>query len=111
MCGDPFYNYDTKDGVKKETPKTLEFLTDCPKQGPLPPFNGCTKITGGDIVVRGCGYSGNEENKCGNDWKIALAGASSCIFCDDGDGCNRSNTINISMISVFVTTILAIMFK
>ena len=50
-------------------------------------------------------------------WKMEVGnwdpqdGDGSCVFCDGGDGCNRSNTINIPMMSVFLTTILAIMFK
>jgi len=110
-CADPMWN---EDEGGERTIKTEEFLTECPTDKE---YTHCRKIyqnvRGDERIIRSCGYiekfnSEGEKRECYN---TVLEEYNTYVCMCEGDGCNGSSTIQFSMFSVLMTTILAVVFK
>ena len=108
MCGDPFFNEDN--GVK--TPKTNDFLKECPADGN--DYTMCRKtyqnVRGDERIIRSCAFEEYRDQKdvC---YKTVLEEYNTYVCTCEGDGCNGSSTVGISMFSVLLATLLAAVFK
>jgi len=91
-CADPFYYEDSPD-----TPKTLEFLKDCPADTADKTYF-CRKIyqnVRGDVrIIRGCGY---EEDPKGRDcYTTVLEEYNTEVCACKEDGCNSATGFSLS---------------
>jgi len=108
-CGDPFTYEDTG------APKSTEFLKDCPNDGKT--YNMCRKIyqnvRGDERIIRSCAYEEykDSQGKVRDCYKTVLEEYNTYVCTCEGDGCNGSQNIQVSMFSVLCAAILAAVFK
>lgn len=108
QCADPFFFEPTSEGEER-TPKTTEFLKDCPDDGNT--YTLCRKIyqnvRGDERIIRSCGWL-EHKNEC---YKTVLEEYNTYVCTCKEDGCNGSSNINMSLFSILASTILAVYFK
>merc|ERR1712073_185998 len=109
LCADPFN--DTVTNMWK----TNVFLKDCPNDGNTYKF--CRKIyqnvRGDERIIRSCGYEvyknlAGEEKK---EYTTVLEEYNTFVTTCDFDGCNSSTLNQVSMVSVLMAMVLAVVFK
>ena len=69
-------------------------------------------VRGHESIIRSCGYEekivGGEVREC---YTTVLEEYNTLVCACEGEGCNGSSQIKISVVSTLLTVIMAIMFK